>query len=598
MHGLKQCQGKNPMRIPRYVFRALATELDANLRDGVIQAVDLPEPHRLRFRARAPGFYGAVILQVLPGRAGAWIASGRHKVGVIRGGSRFAVDVARNLSGSRIESVRQWGFERQLVFTLQRPDDQSRLELHLEAFGNAPNLILVRLPDQALVCAARYGEKSGLRAGGIYTPQTTPDLLDPGSAEWTLRALEILRAADGPGALRRAADRVGIPEGMAAELLAMDRDEPDAVEAQGERLRGILFSPAAPCLVDSADRETEIWPFLPDAPRFNLQKRFTRYSPLVEYVQDLLHPSDLETLRNSLMGVLKRERRTAQSRRDNILGDLEEAADFETCRLRGEMILAWAHTLPPGTGSATVPGPEGETLTIPLDAERSAADNAQTYFDQYKRLKRKRAVAEQRLAECDRLLAEMDEGLARLGAATDAESLREAGRSVAMAAPGVLPLLQETPKGKTRRNAQEEANPFPFARLFYSADGCRLFVGKDAKGNDALVRRAHGNDLWFHAEGVQGSHVLVKRDGRRGEIPWETIRDAAQLAAHYSAFRGDSQAVIHYTECKYVRKPKGLPPGKVLYSQQKSVIVGVDEARMERLATSVQAHQIRQLATD
>ena len=120
-------------------------------------------------------------------------------------------------------------------------------------------------------------------------------------------------------------------------------------------------------------------------------------------------------------------------------------------------------------------------------------------------------------------------------------------------------------------------------RTFRALGGAAILVGKGAAENDALTRAvARGNDLWLHARGVTGAHVVVRLD--RGKAPdQETLLDAAHLALHFSDARGAPQADVAYTRAKHVRKPKGAAPGAVVYSQEKVLLLRVEPARVERL---------------
>jgi predicted ribosome quality control (RQC) complex YloA/Tae2 family protein len=108
-------------------------------------------------------------------------------------------------------------------------------------------------------------------------------------------------------------------------------------------------------------------------------------------------------------------------------------------------------------------------------------------------------------------------------------------------------------------------------------------VGKGAAENDQLtVRVAKGNDVWLHARGQKGAHVVVRLE--KGKAPdGETLLDAAHLAAHFSDARGEPQVDVAYTRAKYVKKPKGAAAGAVTYSQEKVLGLRVEGARVERL---------------
>jgi len=102
--------------------------------------------------------------------------------------------------------------------------------------------------------------------------------------------------------------------------------------------------------------------------------------------------------------------------------------------------------------------------------------------------------------------------------------------------------------------------------------GFKILVGKSAVNNDLLIKNSHKGDLWFHAANVSGSHVIVKQKSGFQFLP-EVILYAAQLAAYYSKAKGSSMVSVYYTQRKYVRKPKGAEPGKVVIERQKSVMV-------------------------
>ncbi len=131
-----------------------------------------------------------------------------------------------------------------------------------------------------------------------------------------------------------------------------------------------------------------------------------------------------------------------------------------------------------------------------------------------------------------------------------------------------------------RRGEERKALPY---RSFASLAGAPILVGKGAEENDALTLTvAHGNDLWLHARGVAGAHVVVRL--ARGKAPdQETLLDAAHLAVHFSDARGAPVVDVAYTRAKYVRRSKGAPPGAVTYSQEKVLPLRVEPARLERL---------------
>lgn len=258
--------------------------------------------------------------------------------------------------------------------------------------------------------------------------------------------------------------------------------------------------------------------------------------------------------------------------------DLERAREARALRERAQLLLPEQGRVPRGARSAQVPDwsrldDEGKPALadLPLDPALSAAENAARWLKRAQRYGAAVPRIEARRAQVAGELAEARERLARAQAAADAAALRELE-------------LGERPAARPRGRAREQARTrLPF-RLFRSADGGRILVGRSARDNDALTfGAARGNDLWLHARGVQGSHVVVPDPGPAPDPA--LIREAALLAAHFSSARGADAVEVSWTRRKHVRKPKGAPPGSVLYSQEKTLRVRAsDEALAKALA--------------
>lgn len=109
-----------------------------------------------------------------------------------------------------------------------------------------------------------------------------------------------------------------------------------------------------------------------------------------------------------------------------------------------------------------------------------------------------------------------------------------------------------------------------------------MYVGKNNLQNEELTFHfASGNDWWFHAKKVPGSHVIVKSNGE--ELPDRTFEEAGRLAAYYSKSRGAEKAEIDYIEKKHVKKPAGGRPGFVIYHTNYSLIIDSDISGIEEV---------------
>ena len=117
--------------------------------------------------------------------------------------------------------------------------------------------------------------------------------------------------------------------------------------------------------------------------------------------------------------------------------------------------------------------------------------------------------------------------------------------------------------GPARSSIRPRAAATQPYRTFALSGGYTLFCGKSNHGNDALVRQvAAPDDLWFHAHGHAGAHVVLKVPSDAA-VPDETLRIAAALAAYYSKGKDAATVEVVYTSVKHVRKFRGARPGQV-----------------------------------
>ncbi len=99
-----------------------------------------------------------------------------------------------------------------------------------------------------------------------------------------------------------------------------------------------------------------------------------------------------------------------------------------------------------------------------------------------------------------------------------------------------------------------------------------VFIGKDAYSNDYLsLKRSHANDLWFHAKGVPGSHIVISCHDSLMQPEKEVLQKVASLAGYYSKHKNARRVTVIYTQCKNVRKGRGAAPGSVMVSKEKTI---------------------------
>ncbi len=256
--------------------------------------------------------------------------------------------------------------------------------------------------------------------------------------------------------------------------------------------------------------------------------------------------------------------------------DLAKAEKYRNYARYGELLKANLGTIQKGWESIVVVDYFDETLpdiTIPLDPTKSAQGNMDDYF----RKQRKHATAEREL------LPRIAQGEAEMDALRrELQSIEQGAWQPPPPRPSAIAPTRRPDRSTSSERPDERHGPF---RRFTSSDGLPIFVGRNARENDALTfGLAKSDDLWLHARGAPGSHVVV-RLGKGSEPPPDTIRDAATLALLYSDLKKSGKGEVIYTRRKWVKKAKGQAPGAVTVTQEKSLHVSLDKKRLDALKT-------------
>jgi predicted ribosome quality control (RQC) complex YloA/Tae2 family protein len=249
--------------------------------------------------------------------------------------------------------------------------------------------------------------------------------------------------------------------------------------------------------------------------------------------------------------------------------DLAKASRYRDYGRYGELLKAQLTSITPGMDQITLVDyydPRLPEVTLPLDRSKSALDNMNEYFKKH----RKHVAADRELR--DRIAHGEHETAA----------LREELRSIE---DGHWPPLRVEAAAGTPRTAPVNRKTIkrgPFRR-FLSADGLPIFVGRNAAENETLTfHLAKSDDLWLHARGTPGSHVVV-RLAKGADPPIETLLDAATLALLYSDLKKSGKGDVVYTKRKWVRKAKGHAAGTVVVTQDKTIAVTLDSRRLAAL---------------
>ncbi len=256
--------------------------------------------------------------------------------------------------------------------------------------------------------------------------------------------------------------------------------------------------------------------------------------------------------------------------RTNLQKDLVGHGDAETHRMLGDLLLANVMTAVRDGVKVRITDYYSEgapTIELEIDENSSIQEEAARQFRQYSKAKRAGEEVAERLRQIDQeivKLEEREEELDRIIQAKDLTALASFDKA------------QTVPKRS--RTKQEDAKRIPGVRRYVSSDGYEILVGRAARDNDNLTfKLARPHDLWLHAGDYPGSHVIVRNPTRK-DLPQRTVIEAAQLAGYFSQASDDSKVVVHYTERKFLSKPKGGVPGLVRMSSFRSLTVEPKES--------------------
>lgn len=248
----------------------------------------------------------------------------------------------------------------------------------------------------------------------------------------------------------------------------------------------------------------------------------------------------------------------------------KDAEKKEKYKLYGELLQAYGYGIEAGAKFAEVENyyDNNTLIKIPLDETLSALDNSKKYFEKYGKLKRTTEALESLIIETKAQIDHLESIQNALEIATSSDDLVQIKEELAEY--GFIKKNRGAKKEKTK------SKPFHYR----SASGYDIYVGKNNYQNDDLsFKVASGNDWWFHAKGMPGSHVIVKANNE--ELPDSVFEEAGRLAGFYSKGRENEKIEIDYLQKKNLKKPSGAAPGFVVYYTNYSLVIEPDITGIE-----------------
>jgi len=463
---------------------------------------------------------------------------------------RVLAEIAPSLGNARIQKIHQPG-DRVLLFELRVPSETHRLLVSCE-----PETARLHLTSRALP-----------------NPPSPPSFCQFLRAQVQGGRLEDIRqlAHDRVVTLTvstRQGPRIIVCglTGRTANLLLLDEQRHVLRDLNGHRhLVGQPYQEPA---------QRGLKPGPEPAPRFGPQNavgRFPMSHAIEAYYTDKERASLADRAKQDRLRGLRKALSKMLRRIDAWREDLAKAAAYRDYGRYGELLKAHLASITPGLEQITLVDyfdPALPEVTLPLDRAKSALHNMNDYFKKHRRYLTADRELHARIAQGEQ----------------EADALRREITSIQdgnWTPPAASPRreLQRTSSGRGK-SAGTRQGPF---RRFLSADGLPIFVGRNAMENEDLTfRMAKSDDLWLHARGTPGSHVVV-RLAKGADAPSETLREAATLALLYSDLKRSGKGDVIYTKRKWVKKAKGQAPGAVVVSQEKTISVRLDPQRLAAL---------------
>jgi len=572
------------------VMSALAGELDAALRGGRIDKIVQPSHEDVLIHIRNDHLNYRLLLSANKSYPRAYLTT-RFRAPAVAVPPLFCLLLRKHLEGGRIGSISQHGRERILFIDVESRDElgaKVTRRLVAELMGKHSNIVLLDQPDGQIIDAIAHvghaiNRHRELLPGRAYVYPPAQNKVDP--FKETHKAFAARRGADKDAPLASFAVReyAGVSPFFGRELAARAHelgDHPDAEWiAFAELVQQAKDAPEPVTVTDATGHVSAFYMFNP----LHLPGQRALYPSLNDCADAFYADRAVADIARSRVGAWLR---TARSQREKALAKAEKMQavlaagdDAAAWKVAGDLLCAYSAQVPHGANEVTLPNfyDDERPLKIALDPALSALENAQRYYKRFSKYNRGLQMTQTQLEAAlqdaqylDSVIHELETCRLEELPTVEAE-LREAGV--------IRPLRQAGGRPGRPRKPVVAPERLPLS-CFIATDGTPILVGRNNKENDWLTFRfARKTDIWLHAKGVPGSHVLLQGP----EHAPETVEEAALLAAHFSRLRDGTKAEVDVVPVRNIWRPAGAKPGFALFSGQRTLAVGLAADRVERL---------------
>lgn len=571
------------MPLDAIYLSALTAELKEKLEGGRIDKVQQPERDMLLLSLRSKGENLRLLLTAGTGSARVHLTASSFENPAEP--PMFCMLLRKHLLGARINAIYQPDFERLLVIELEGHDEMGfacRKKLVAEMIGRSANVILVDSDGRIIDCMRRmdFGGDAQRRMlpGMIYRlppRQTKPPLLETDSArrqemiltanreqkpeKWLLDSF----AGLSPLICRELAHRCG---GSFDNLGEMLDAFVESVQA-GDLRPTILYE-------DGKPRDFSFMPIRQYGPAVECREEES-FSQLLDSFYSQRDRAEQQRRRShQLLKTVRTMRDRIQRKLASQTEELRRTEERDEVRKTAELVTANLYRIKRGDRvleCVDYYDPESPTVRIPLDPLKTPQQNAAALFKEYNKLKAARSHLTGLIEEGERQLDYLNSVLELLSLSETEKDISDLRRE--LIATGYL-----RRQGGSKADRGKAQAPW----RFITDDGYEVLAGRSNVQNDELTTKiGRRTDYWFHTQRLHGSHVILRCNGAE---PTElAIAQAAAIAAYFSQGREGGKIPVDYTMLRFVRKPSGALPGKVIYTDYKTIVTQADENLIKRL---------------
>lgn len=565
---------------------AMVKELNTSLKGGRINKIAQPESDELLLTARGQDGQKRLLLSASPSLPLLYFTS-KNRISPLTA-PNFCMLLRKHIGSARITDITQPGMERVVQFHLEHLNelgDVCHKILIMELMGKHSNLIFC--DDKGMILDSIKHVSSNMSSvrevlpGREYFIPKTQDKLDPLTITEE-EFLSVICQKPLPAAKAIYSSLTGISPVMAQEVcFRASIDGNDSMQSLNEAARTHLYHTFArimeqvkeggftPNIIFRGDEPVEYGVL--DFQQYGPEYHSVSFDSVSQMLETYYASRDLITRIRQKSADLRRIVQTALERnRKKLMLQQKQMKDTEKkdkYKVYGELINTYGYGLEEGIKSfKALNYYTNEEITIPLDPQLTPQENSKKYFDRYQKLKRTQEALEEQIKETTEEIQHLESISNALDIAREESDLSQIKEELTE-----FGYVKKHYTSKKGAKMQTKSKPFHYI----SSDGYDIYVGKNNYQNDELTFKfASGNDWWFHAKKMPGSHVVVKT--KDGTLPDRTFEEAGSLAAYYSQGRTAPKVEIDYLQKKNVKKPAGAKPGFVVYYTNYSLMAVPD----------------------